>query len=36
MGLAMEQQMPIIVFDAMQPGHILSVAMGEQVGTTIR
>lgn len=36
MGLAMEQNMPIVVFDAMQPGHILAVAMGEPVGTIIK
>ncbi|MES2971584.1 MAG: UMP kinase [Patescibacteria group bacterium] len=36
MGLAMEQQMPIIVFDAMKPGNILAVAQGEAVGTSIK
>ncbi len=36
MGLAMEQHMPIVVFDAMQPGHILAVAKGKaSIGTTI-
>lgn len=35
MGLAMEQHMPIVVFDAMQPGHILAAAQGKSVGTTI-
>lgn len=35
MGLAMEQKMPIIVFDAIQPGHILAAASGQSVGTTI-
>lgn len=36
MGLAMEQKMPVVVFDAMQTGHILAVAKGETVGTTIQ
>lgn len=36
MGLAMEQHMPVVVFDAMQSGHILAVATGEAVGTTIQ
>lgn len=36
MGLAMEQQMPIVVFDAMQPGHIMAVSQGKPVGTTIK
>ncbi|HUP26190.1 MAG TPA: UMP kinase [Candidatus Limnocylindrales bacterium] len=36
MGLAMEQHMPVIVFDAMQPGHILAIAKGEPVGTKIQ
>ena len=35
MGLAMEHKMPIIVFDAMQPGNIASAACGESVGTAI-
>lgn len=35
MGLAMEQTMPIIVFDAMKDGNILSVIKGEPVGTKI-
>lgn len=36
MGLAMEQHMPIIVFDAMQPGNIAAAASGKPVGTTIK
>jgi uridylate kinase len=36
MGLAMEQHMPVVIFDAMQPGHILSAASGESVGTIIK
>jgi uridylate kinase len=35
MGLAMEHHMPVVVFDAMQPGHILLAAKGETVGTKI-
>lgn len=35
MGLAMEQNMPLIVFDAMKSGNIASVARGDGVGTTI-
>ncbi len=36
MGLAMEQHMPVVVFDAMQPGHILAAANGDPVGTKIQ
>jgi len=35
MGLAMEHNMPIIVFDAMKENSILEVADGKVVGTTI-
>lgn len=35
LGLAMEQDMPLIIFDAMQPGNILKVVQGETVGTKI-
>jgi uridylate kinase len=35
LGLAMDHQLPIIVFDAMQPGNIVKAAKGEKVGTTI-
>lgn len=35
MGLAMEHGMSIIVFDALKPGNIMSVARGESIGTTI-
>lgn len=35
MGLAMEQNMPIVIFDSMQPNSILDVVNGEKVGTTI-
>lgn len=36
MGLAMEQHMPVVIFDAMQPGHILAAASGKPVGTLIK
>ncbi len=36
LGLAMEQHMPIIVFDAMTPGNFLRVVSGENIGTTIK
>lgn len=35
MGLAMEHDMSIVVFDALKPGNILSVVQGKKVGTTI-
>lgn len=35
MGLAMEQRMPIIVFDAMQADSLLRIIQGESVGTKI-
>lgn len=35
MGLAMEHQLPIIVFDALQPGNILKAVQGDSAGTTI-
>jgi uridylate kinase len=35
MGLAMEHQLPIVVFDAMQDGNILKVVQGQSTGTTI-
>jgi len=35
MGLAMEHNMPLIIFDAMQPDNILKVVKGEIVGTKI-
>jgi uridylate kinase len=35
LGLAMEHQLPIIVFDAMQPGNILKAVQGDSAGTTI-
>lgn len=35
MGLAMEQSMPIIVFKSDQPGNILKVAQGQNIGTII-
>ena len=35
LGLAMEQQMPVIVFDAMQVDNLKRVAQGETLGTRI-
>lgn len=35
LGLAMEQHMPLVIFDATTPGNILRVARGEAVGTKI-
>ncbi len=35
LGLAMEHNMPVIVFDAMKPDNLLRVASGEGVGTKI-
>lgn len=35
LGLAMEQKMPIIVFDMDKPGNIAKAAAGENIGTTI-
>jgi len=34
-GLAMEQQKPIVVFDVMKPDNLAKVVAGEAVGTTI-
>src|SRR5579884_1255984 len=34
-GLAMEQQKPIVVFDAMKPDNFMKVIQGEAVGTQI-
>lgn len=35
LGLAMEQHMPIVVFDALKPGNLLKLCQGEHVGTHI-
>ena len=35
MGLALEHRMPLIVFDAMQPGNILKAAQQQPIGTRI-
>ncbi|HYH75413.1 MAG TPA: UMP kinase [Candidatus Saccharimonadales bacterium] len=34
-GLAMEQNIPVLVFDALQEGNILRAIQGEQVGTIV-
>lgn len=36
LGLALEQQMPLIIFHAETPGNILKACQGEEVGTTIK
>lgn len=36
LGLAMEQQMPLIIFNADKPGEIARVARGEKVGTLVK
>jgi uridylate kinase len=35
LGLALEQNMPITVFDALQPDNLLKLCQGQQVGTRI-
>ena len=35
LGLAMEQKIPIVVFDALEPGNLLKLVMGEPIGTHI-
>lgn len=35
MGLAMEHQMKLVIFDAMKPGNIAQLAAGDAVGTVI-
>jgi uridylate kinase len=35
MGLAMEQQKPVVVFNAMQPDNLAKIVAGESVGTFI-
>lgn len=35
LGLALEQKMPIVIFDAMQPGGIEQAATGKEIGTKI-
>ena len=35
MGLALEQEMPLVIFDAMQAGNLQKVANGESLGTKI-
>ncbi len=35
MGLAMEHELPIVVFDAMQEGNIARAVAGDTAGTTI-
>jgi uridylate kinase len=35
MGLAMEQKMPLVIFDAMRPGNFLRLINGDAIGTRI-
>ena len=35
MGLALEYKMPLVIFDAMQPGNLQKVANGQALGTKI-
>ncbi len=35
LGLAMEQQMPVVVFDSTEPGNIAKILAGEQIGTKV-
>jgi len=35
LGLAMEQNMPVVVFDMMQPGNLLKLVNGKALGTRI-
>ncbi len=35
LGLALEQEQPLVVFDAMEPGNLARLVEGESVGTTI-
>ena len=35
LGLAMEQKMPLVVFDIGTDGNILKAALGEQIGTKV-
>jgi uridylate kinase len=35
LGLAMEQKMPVVVFNPMEPGNILRAVQGEAIGTKI-
>ncbi len=36
LGLAMEQNMPIVVYDAMKPGNLSKLIAGESIGTLIK
>lgn len=35
MGLAMEHQLPVVIFNAMEADNVLKVAQGQPVGTTV-
>lgn len=36
MGMAMEHELPVIIFDALAEGNIAKAAAGEEVGSTVR
>jgi uridylate kinase len=36
LGLAMEQNMPVVIYEAMVPDNLLKICQGEKVGTTVR
>lgn len=36
LGMALEQNVPLVIFNADQPGAILSAVKGEKIGTTVR
>ena len=36
LSLCRENQMPIVVFNALEEGNILKMAQGEKIGTTVK
>ncbi len=36
LGLALEQKIPLVIFDAFTPGNLLKLAQGEAVGTLVK
>lgn len=36
LGLAMEQQMPLVIYDSMTPDNLAKIAAGENIGTVIK
>jgi uridylate kinase len=35
LGLALEQKMPLIIYDSTTPGNLLKIVQGESIGTRI-